>query len=265
MRYDLTLLTATGGRPDALQLCIKWMNNQTFKGRVRWVIVNDVDVDEQYLDIREDWDKHIIIPNPLWVEGDNTQSRNLLAGLEVISPEERLVIIEDDDYYSPHFLEMMDGWLKEDDLVGERETYYYHITERAYRRCNNSEHASLCSTGMKGEALSLFKQICRLYFKFIDISLWKEFQGYKRLYKSHNVVGIKGLPGRLGIGQGHDIKRGSRSSIHNDDLEYTALKNLIGPDYIHYANRSPHVERFETKRVEDSRQNFAGTVGRGLR
>jgi hypothetical protein len=96
----LTLLTATGGRPEALDLCFRWMNNQDYKGEVRWVIVDDVSLNTAYRDkIRKDWDVTVALPSPKWEEGQNTQARNLLAGLLEVDPNSKLLIIEDDDYY----------------------------------------------------------------------------------------------------------------------------------------------------------------------
>ena len=50
----------------------------------------------------------------------------------------------------------------------------------------------------------LLRELCNNGVRrMLDFHLWKTFKGDKRLMHSHNVVGIKGLPGRPGIGVGH--------------------------------------------------------------
>jgi len=198
----LTLLTATGCRPKAWEICERLMAAQRFTGAVHWIIVDD-GVDAQEITFsRPGWTLTVVRPEPFWMPGQNTQARNLAAGMAHVAPTDRLVIIEDDDAYPPTWLATVDCWLEHAELVGETYARYYNVATRTARQLHNSEHSSLCSTAMRGSALMTFTCLLQISSKFIDIELWRSVKS-KRLFRGGNVVGIKGLPGRFGIGMGH--------------------------------------------------------------
>lgn len=199
----LTLLTATGARPAAWALCERWMARQDYAEPVRWIIVDD-GPDPQPVTFRRDgWQLVLVRPSPHWAPGQNTQARNLLKGLAAVGPDDRLVIIEDDDWYAPDWLTTIAAELEHAELVGENRARYYNVEQRRGRQLANTGHASLCSTAMRGSALRDFADACRSRPKFIDLELWRRPRA-RRLFGGHRVVGIKGLPGRGGIGMGHD-------------------------------------------------------------
>lgn len=203
----LTLLTVTGERPQAFALCERWMAAQTYTGQVRWVIVDDGRTAQEinFEPQRGIWHVEVYRPDPPWQPGQNTQARNLLAGLSVIKNSERLVIIEDDDYYAPGWLETVDKQLDKAQLVGETNARYYNVGKRIGKEMQNKTHSSLCSTAMRDQAIETFRSVCRPKIQFIDILLWQAHSDC-HLFPGHQVVGIKGLPGRQGIGMGHDKK-----------------------------------------------------------
>lgn len=207
----LTLLTCTGARPEAFAICEKLMAAQDYAGQVIWIIVDDGEVPTPVTFEREGWEVRVVRPSPRWKQGDNTQARNMRAGLAYVDESARLLVIEDDDYYAPTWLSRMDHELMFADLVGERRARYYNIKTRHYRQLQNMHHSSLCSTAMKGRAIPVLHEICKRTTKFIDLDLWKDARLRKRLLESNDVVGIKGLPGRGGIGMGH------RESFGNPD------------------------------------------------
>ena len=216
----LTLLTATGARPDAWAICERLMARQDYTGPVRWIIVDDGPEPQPVTFQREGWTLVVIRPAPFWEPGQNTQARNLLAGLEVIGPDERVVVIEDDDYYSATWLTRVAGWLDRADMVGECRARYYNIKTRSGRQLANRDRASLCSTAVKGPALVALRDAVAKKDRFIDMALWAAFKGSKLLKDSRLTVGIKGMPGRGGIGCGHDPNFGNRMD----------LRDLIGED-----------------------------------
>ncbi len=228
----LTLLTMTGCRPLAFELCERWMRKQDYTGPVRWIIVDDGEQPQLLKFRRPGWQIEIVRPQPFWKPGQNTQARNILAGLDLVDPDDRLVIIEDDDYYAPGYLSMAAMWLNYTDLAGEALARYYHVTRRLYYNCNNTQHASLCSTAMKGQAIDQLRHVANRHVDFIDMTLWRSFAGTKQLYSSRLCVGIKGLPGRAGIGGGHRLQAG-RNQIHPDPQGYV-LREWIGADWINY-------------------------------
>lgn len=219
----LTLLTATGSRPDAWALCERWMARQTYLGEVRWVIVDDGPIPQPITFAREGWTLDVIRPEPLWT-GDNTQARNLMAGMAVIKEDERVVFIEDDDWYAPDWLEFVAAKLALAELVGEANARYYNLKTSVFKEMGNTLHSSLCSTAIRGRALSTFRSVCRKEIQFIDHLLWQAHSN-SHLFSGQRVLGIKGLPGRNGIGIGHDPKfRGET------DQDGAKLRDWIGED-----------------------------------
>jgi hypothetical protein len=173
--------------------------------------------------LREDWTLTIVRPEPFWKEGVNTQARNLIAGMYYVNKDAKLLVIEDDDYYDPNYLQMVDGWLNKHDLVGECMARYYNLATRKHRQLSNNQHASLCSTAMKGDAITLFAKELLISTKYIDINVWQKFTGAKCLYPTKMVVGVKGLAGRKGIGMGHNADFNGQS-----DAGHTVFNKWIG-------------------------------------
>lgn len=200
----LNLLTCTGMRPDAWELCQLWMSRQTYKKPVRWVIVDDGPVPQKITFQRNGWELVIVRPEPFW-SGNNTQHRNLLAGLENITKGARLAFIEDDDYYPADWLETIDRELDRGDLVGMIPNRYYNVKTGQTHECSNSRHSSLCSTAIKGEinyhVLKTQTERCK---KLIDIQIWKHCQN-RHTFNSIQVIGMKAMPGRGGIAGGHTM------------------------------------------------------------
>lgn len=220
----LTLLTATGARPAAWALCERWMARQDYTGPVRWIIVDDGPEPQPVTFRRDGWQLVLVRPSPHWAPGQNTQARNLLKGLGAVDPADSLVIIEDDDWYAPDWLSTVAAELQHAELVGEHRARYYNVQQRCGRQLVNTGHASLCSTAMRGSALRDFSDACRARPKFIDLELWRRARG-RRLFGGHRVVGIKGLPGRGGIGMGHEPEfRGEA------DASGALLRDWIGED-----------------------------------
>ena len=195
----ITLLTPTGARPEAFSNCVKWMKAQTYQGAVRWVIVDDGPEPEQVPCI-DGWEIVIVRPTPLW-SGKNTQARNMLAGLEHCT--DMVAVIEDDDQYAPWWVERCVEWLQHDDLVGECGAVYRNLRSGNERKMNNKHHASLCQTAVKGEAVEALRQACRAA-GHIDMALWRSRKGKLYPYQG-GVLGLKGYPGRRGIGSGHSL------------------------------------------------------------
>jgi hypothetical protein len=201
----ITLITTTGARPEAFLLCQKWMKAQTYKGEVRWIIVDDGPEPQPIKFKRPKWTVDVIRPEPFWEPGQNTQARNLRCALDRVNPDDKVLIIEDDDYYAPTWIEQVDSALEKAELVGETRARYYNIRTKIYKQLENKGHASLCATGLCGGAVETLRSVCRPSIQFIDMLLWQAHSN-KFLFDGHLTVGIKGLPGRGGIGMGHNKK-----------------------------------------------------------
>jgi hypothetical protein len=199
------------------------MMQQTYTGKVHWIIVDDGETPQDLIFLREDWTLTVVRPEPFWREGVNTQARNLIAGMSYVNKDAKLLVIEDDDYYDANYLQMVAIWLDKHDLVGECMARYYNLATRKHRQLSNNKHASLCSTAMKGDAITLFAKELLISTKYIDINVWQKFTGAKFLYPTKMVVGVKGLAGRKGIGMGHNADFNGQS-----DAGHTVFNKWIG-------------------------------------
>jgi hypothetical protein len=223
----LTLLTPTGTRPEAWALCERWMARQTYTGPVRWIVVDDGIEPQPVTFARHGWELIVIRPAQKWRVGDNSQARNLLEGLTLIRPDERVAICEDDDWYAPGWLERIDRELDSFDLVGQGWNRYYHVRTGAIREHDNDKHASLCASAFKGKALQVFRTQCERAPRLIDAVMWKH-SPRRHVFKARLVVGMKGLPGRAGIAGGHKDLTGEpfdlREWIGDDALAYAQFR-----------------------------------------
>lgn len=210
----LTLITPTGARPAAFALCERYMAAQSYTGPLQWIVVDDclpwTEVTMGQLSI---------LPRPIWQPGMNTQSRNMLAALPHIR-NEFVAVIEDDDFYHPHYLQTVYDMLTKAELVGLSKALYYNVRTRTYRQHKNVKHSSLCTTAFRREVIPTLEKVCLAGSKWIDISLWEEWRGSKTLREPGSPplsVGVKGLPGRPGIGRGH-VMDPSHGFAHDADL-----------------------------------------------
>lgn len=245
MSYLLSVITCTGGRRDAFTLCQRWMERQTYSGPIQWIVVDDCVPESDFYSFRFSRRENVTIdkvrPAPLWKPGMNTQARNMLAAIEVVKGD-AIAVIEDDDWYHPEYLRMMVSHLRFSgaDLVGEGWAKYYHLSARKYLQSQNDFHASLCQTIMDKSALNLLKCAVLSGDPYFDCVLWRLARerryNTRMIVESRMCVGIKGMPGRGGIGTGHRPDK-----RYSDDPDLKILEQWIGPDDLELYR--PYTER----------------------
>jgi hypothetical protein len=199
-QIDMQVLTCTGDRPEAFALCCAYMARQSFTGGVRWIVVDDGQTPAQVKAPR-DWYVNVIRLDPR--PGENTQARNMLAGLAEVDPGLPLVVVEDDDAYPVYWLAMMAKALQGADLAGQDVCRKYNVaTGRAWENANPGR-SCLCSTAVKGPAVAALVAIARRGVRLMDMDLWRVPGLVKHQVPGCHVTGIKGMPGRPGIDRGH--------------------------------------------------------------
>jgi hypothetical protein len=201
----ITILTPTGSRPEAFALAERWMVQQTLWAdpafAIQWIVVDD-GLSPTPVSLGQT----VIRPTPLWVPGNpNTQYRNLELGLAQAKGE-IIVCWEDDDWYGPRYLEETWHQIKGYGLCGETPSRYFNVLRRVFRMFTNgahnvnARHASLCQTAFHRDFLP---QVRKAWARgnYPDLELWRSERG--NLYLGQQVVGIKGMPGRLGVTRAH--------------------------------------------------------------
>ena len=238
MAHDgVTIITATGERQAAFNLCWYYMSRQTVcqtETAVEWIIVDDgrtptVCPSMSKPSSLQHWNIRYIRPETKWEPGLITQGRNLLAAIEEASFS-KIIFVEDDDWYSPEFLAFTAGMLDLAPIAGEGGAKYYNIATRQYQLMRNGAHASLCQTGIRASMLPYLRHVIYSNAHYIDCELWQAARDVKLdaclTFGPGLCVGMKGLPGRAGIGVGHKPQR----SWSNDDKEMSKLSEWIGTD-----------------------------------
>lgn len=223
---EITLITATGDRPEAFRLCEKWMARQTFKD-YDWIVVDDgaeatgVTQDQQYIRLAP-------AANP-----QDSFRRNLSVALECIRTP-KVLFVEDDDFYDARYVEFMSAMLDMRDLVGCGRCKYYHVGYRKWKLHTNVSHASLCQTGIRtGDYLMRMQDYLRKHSRpqQLDGHIWRRANvpdSAKLLIPcSILTIAIKGVPGRKGLGI-HHTKQELENTKYKDDPDGEVLRQWVG-------------------------------------
>lgn len=225
----VTIITPTGGRPEAFRLCQRWLFRQVGLDNVQWIVVDDVE-EATPVERFPGWEITVLRPRPFWELGVKTLPRNLLAAIPHIK-HDRLVIAEDDDHYASGWVRLQLNRLEEHALVAETDSRYYNVRDRCYLDCQNTDHGSLFQTAMRIEMVEILRNACESGDHWVDLNVWRNvsFHNARLFPHSGGAIGIKGLPGRAGIGCGH------RDSIGAVDVDGSVLRRWIGSDAEAYA------------------------------
>jgi len=223
----VSVLTCTGGRPDAFALCEKWMARQSLRPH-EWIVVDDCEPRTSTT-----MGQARVEPRPSW-SGDVTLGRNLIEGLAHVTGD-AVAFVEDDDWYAPTYLEVMAQLLEIAPLVGEGTTRYYNARTRGYCEGCNAAHASLAGTVCRShyipKIINVIESVGRGYC--YDLSIWKAFDHSILSLNTKLYVGMKGLPGRPGIASGH---RDGACCVPDPQME--TLRGWIGDDVGDYEHFS---------------------------
>jgi glycosyltransferase involved in cell wall biosynthesis len=236
-----TLITITGDRPESFALCAGFVSRWRLETPLRWIVVDD-GKDRLY---HENWindDQYFIRREPKRFESPQESFiSNLETALEYITgdPDEAILFIEDDDYYHPDYLRVMLNELQQSEIVGINDARYYNLESRQFRLLPSKTHASLSATAIRGSRArsSLYSSIdkCKRERSIsVDLRLWDNVRALRissKLLSPHSLqVGIKGMPGRKGLGIGHRPP----SNWEVDSTDFRQLQDWIGKDFALY-------------------------------
>ncbi len=228
----VTLINSPGWRPESLRIFQKYLNQQTYSGVIQWVVIDDQSTPLQLGPLMPHIQAEIRKGPIVWQEGLNTQKVNLTEALKHVKGK-YLFFAEEDDYIHPKFIETMVWMLDRFVLVGESNSKYYNVAVPGWKQMGNFRHASLSATGMRIEALPHLEKAIATQGLYVDIELWNSVRqaGLPTLLFSDKQlsVGIKGMPGRAGIGVGH-----TKTKDYLIDPKGDKLGEWIGADAVHY-------------------------------
>lgn len=197
----ITVITPTGDRPLAFALCRHWMANQTRKPD-QWLVVDDGKTP-----LTPTTGMQYIRREPRPDDPQHTLSLNLATAFPLIKGD-KILFMEDDDYYAPGYIDEMARHLESHEVVGIIQAKYYYLPTGGYRTHSNFSHCSLSETGFRNSFLPELQGILREREKTdIDLRIWRKVGRRGFRFNDSNkplYLGIKGLPGRTGIGIGHN-------------------------------------------------------------
>jgi len=227
----LDIITPSGDRPIQFSLCIEWMKRQKFDGKVHWIIVDD-SIKEHYEtpEMPFNWEvTHLKIKNKGLKR--SSQPENVFLALNYVKYD-NIVMIEDDDYYCPEWLEICNNNLLSYDISGRESVIQYNIKNRTYwdksylvKRTN-----AMAQTSFKSKYIPRLKEICVKHAEdfdpLLDHHLWCSVEENRKFFlkkdEKEYVVGIKGLPGRGGMSNKHD------KLLFNFDYDFSFFKKIVG-------------------------------------
>lgn len=222
----ITVITPTGDRPLAFRLCQEWMRRQTRRPD-QWLVIDDgktplvPETPMQYVrrEARPD--------DPRF-----TLDLNMKTALPLITGD-KILIMEDDEYYAPEYIEEISRRLDQHEIVGIVHAKYYYLPTGGYYTNTNVAHASLAETAFRVSFLPTFAECVNRGSTpdFLDTQLWRRASKDGLFLDSERslYVGMKGLPGRAGMGTGHNPSIGYRNQ--RDDPDHAMLKQWMPKDY----------------------------------
>jgi hypothetical protein len=205
MTDKITVITPTGDRPECFTLLRQWMANQ-IRQPDQWLVIDDGRVPYGFIP-----EATIIRREPQKDDPPCTLGKNLEVACAYVE-HDKVIIMEDDDWYGPKYIYTLAKLLNDYELVGIWGTNYYDPSIPGYRNMGRNDHAAMSMTGMRKSFLpQLLKAIPPDGVTpdvSIDLRLWWNYSegkghlipGEGRQYH----VSIKGMPGRPGAGVGHD-------------------------------------------------------------
>ncbi len=160
----ITLLTATNNRAKQFSYVQDCIKKQTYKGPLQWIVASTTGFEGYSFECNQllltGWSK----------PGRCDMNANLLAAC-LMAHGDSIFIIEDDDYYSPGYLDYMLARLEEVPLLGLLPYHCYHLPSNTWELVN-SNYSPLASTAFRLEVMPTFQQCLGTGKKEVDQMLW---------------------------------------------------------------------------------------------
>lgn len=220
----ITVITPTCDRPQAIVLCERWMARQTVQPD-QWIVADGGSTPATLTMGQE----HIHTPGQSGACNFATNVRNGLAAAH----GDVILIMEDDDYYRADHVEHCVAGVEAGGVYGCPWLRYYHVGARRYITLRNIG-AALCQTAFNRDHLGRMRDAANAALAAgdyrIDGRFWNRMRD--RATGEATSVGIKGLPGTVGLGVGHRPR--SPRIAWRDDVDGRVLREWLGEDAAQY-------------------------------
>ncbi|MGR9107779.1 MAG: glycosyltransferase family A protein [Gammaproteobacteria bacterium] len=222
----LQVITPTADQPTGIALLEEFMAGQTIQPD-EWIVMDDGNVPAM-LTMGQ---RHIVRKRRH--EGGASLAANILSAVEYLDGD-IIAIMEHDDFYQKNHLETAVKRLKETNCwaTGSYVQRYYYLPGRQFIIMRNIGSA-LCNTTFRGDLVLYLQDAAMRAFRAkaigVDRLFWERIP--KKFWDSNGtttMVGIKGLPGRAGLGMGH---RPNKKRNWMNDPKGEQLRKWVGDEY----------------------------------
>ena len=228
MSKPVSVITPSGDRPECFELLRRWMAHQTLRP-AQWVVVDDGKVPMQPIP-----EATLIRREPRADDPSCTLGKNLEVALTHVL-HDKIIIMEDDDWYGPTYLQTLADLLDEHELVGIWGTNYYDLSLPGYREMGRPDHASMSQTGFRRsfipKLLAAIPGDCS-----VDLRIWFNLNARGQYVPGKSLNGylipgegkyfhcsFKNMPGRRGAGCAHNSVGYTRDTLALDKLKSWCL------------------------------------------
>ena len=239
----ITVITCTGDRLESFELCKKWMKTQTLQPD-QWLVIDDGKTP-----IREtrEFEYHRRIPTIS--DYTHTLCLNLLTALKYIK-NDKIIIMEDDDWYHPTYINYMNNLLSKADLVGLGNLIFYYPKINSYMEKKTVKQPAFSQTAFHANIIPIIEEICdKASTEFdlcgkglIDVHLWKHsLDTVRKERKIKNTSDIKIANGKIistgsiftepfPVGMIRKAERGQGSVFVYEKVPFKAKKLIVNCD-----------------------------------
>jgi glycosyltransferase involved in cell wall biosynthesis len=225
----ISVITPTADQPLGMALAEQYMARQTVQPH-EWIVADD-GTQHARLTMRQ---THLRLPRRY--DGGRSLASNILEALPEVTGDV-ILIWEHDDWYAPDHIETCLRTLKHHLATGSLGQRYYNVPLRLYASLTNKGSA-LCNTALQSSAMDYLKDAALRVLDSggigVDRLFWDSLPaGAGNVHHYNTVVGIKGLPGRKGLGIGHRPRQGF-SRRWRRDPDFSLLQAWVGADAARY-------------------------------
>jgi len=174
VKKEVSVITCTGDRPETFELLRRWMEKQTVKP-TQWVVVDD---GKEPLKNIEGFE--YIRREPTNRDYLHTLCLNLEKALAAVKCD-KIIIMEDDDWYASSYIEYMSTLLDKADLVGFGNLIFYYPSICKYMVKGSAKHPAFAQTAFNKVLIPVLQEICSKALTeyelcgkgLVDSFLWK--------------------------------------------------------------------------------------------
>jgi hypothetical protein len=160
----ISVITCTGDRPEAFRLCQKWVARQTIDYH-QWIVVDDGKEALREIPMNCTYIRRV----PQKDDPPHTLCLNMREAFNHVK-HEKVIIIEDDDWYSSNYMYIMSSLLDNYHMVGVGSLVFYHVQLPGYSVRKTSRQPALYQTAFRSEVIPFVQHVCQNSYKHKDLT-----------------------------------------------------------------------------------------------